>query len=69
MSDVSEDAVDVRIVNHLSTVAFEPLTDAAREWIEEHVVEPMWFGGAVMVEPRYADGLAEGMHNDGLVLE
>jgi hypothetical protein len=48
---------------------FCPLTLRAKEWIDEHVQnERQWFGHALMVEHRYAWGLAQGMKDDGLVL-
>ena len=58
-----------------SLVMFRPLTDAAREWIDEFVIPAapagdnvQWFGGALAVEPRYVDDLADGMVQAGLIL-
>lgn len=49
---------------------FRPVTDAAREWIEENVdPNAQWFGGAVAVEHRYADALIVGLSQGGLTLE
>ena len=49
---------------------FCPLTLRAKEWIDEHVQEDaQWFGHALVVEHRYAWGLAQGMKDAGLVLE
>jgi len=48
---------------------FCPLTLQAKEWIDEHVQgDAKWFGHALIVEHRYAWGLAQGMKDDGLVL-
>lgn len=45
-----------------SIVLFKPLTDEAREWLECNVQEDaQWFGGALVVEPRYAANLAQGI--------
>jgi squalene cyclase len=45
------------------------LTLRAKEWIDEHVQnDAQWFGYALIVEHRYAWGLAQGMKDDGLVL-
>ncbi len=49
---------------------FSPLTARAKEWIAEHVQpDAQWFGNALVVEHRYAWGLAQGMKDDGLVLQ
>jgi hypothetical protein len=48
---------------------FCPLTPRGREWIDEHVQsDSQWFGNALVVENRYAWGLAEGMKDEGLLL-
>jgi hypothetical protein len=61
---------DVSVSNHGTIFLFQPLTDAARGWIEENVVgETQWFGSALAVEHRYARDLAVGMIRDGLRLE
>lgn len=58
------------LVNHVGTLyTFCPLTLQAKEWIDEHVQDDaQWFGHALIVEHRYAWGLAQGMKDDGLVL-
>jgi hypothetical protein len=62
--------VDITVENHGSIFLFQPLTAAAREWIEENVVsETQWFGTALAVEHRYAWSLAQGMVADGLKLQ
>jgi hypothetical protein len=61
--------MDVEIVNHGSLYGFRPVSQAARDWIAENVSDDaQWFGGALMVEHRYASDLAEGMAGDGLEL-
>jgi hypothetical protein len=48
---------------------FEPLTAAAKHWIDENVQpDAQWFGNALVVEWRYAAELAAAMRADGLVL-
>jgi hypothetical protein len=47
---------------------FCPLTAEAKEWINEHIHDALWFGSALVVEHRYAWGLAQGMRDAGLVL-
>jgi len=61
--------LDVKVENHGSVLAFRLLTDEAREWVDANVNdEAQFFGNALVVEPRYAAHLAEGMQGDGLVL-
>ncbi len=59
------------LVNNVGTLyTFCPLTLQAKEWIDAHVQDDaQWFGHALIVEHRYAWGLAQGMKDDGLVLE
>ncbi len=60
---------DLRVENHLSLFLLWPLTDRAGVWIEENVSEDrLWFGTALVVEPRYVTTLIEGMTLDGLIL-
>jgi hypothetical protein len=61
---------DVLVANVGTLFTFCPLTDKAKEWIEENVQDDaQWFGHALVVEHRYAWGLAEGMKDAGLVLQ
>lgn len=63
-------AVDVLLENYGSIFLFRPMTQAATNWISEHVQnDAQWFGNALAVECRYARELAAGMANDGLRLE
>lgn len=61
--------VDVLVENHGSIFVFQPLTQAGRDWIAENIPEPVWFGGGLCVEHRYAGDIAAGMQADGLVLK
>ena len=51
---------------HGSIVLVAPLCPEAKEWIDEHVQPKswQWFGGALAVEPRYADDLIAAMASD-----
>jgi len=61
--------IDVSISKHGTLFLFRPNTDAAKSWITEHVAgDALWFGGALAVEHRYAEDLAAGMLEDGLVI-
>ena len=61
---------DVLVHNEGTVFLFCPLTPQAREWIDEHVQQDaLWFGIAVVVEHRFAWGLAQGMKDAGLTWE
>jgi len=47
-------------------VLFHIHTHAARGWVEENVMEPQYFGNALVVEGRFFMGLLEGMRSAGL---
>ena len=57
---------DFVIHNEGTILLFRPLTDAAREWLKANVQEDaQWFGGALVVEHRYAGDLAVGLIKAG----
>jgi hypothetical protein len=61
---------DVTIENHGTIFLFRLNTDAAEEWVNTYVQDDAQFwGGALVVEYRYAGGLAAGMEADGLEVE
>jgi hypothetical protein len=49
---------------------FGPLTDRAKDWLEQNVeIEPwQWSGDTFVVEHRYTWGLGQGMKDAGLVI-
>lgn len=59
----------VTVEDHGSIMLFRPNDDDARKWLEENV-EPdaQWFGGALVVEPRYAQDLVSGLEAEGFIL-
>ena len=60
---------DVLIANEGTLFLFSPLSRAAKAWIDEHVQEDaQWFGSCLVVEHRYALGLAHGLQDAGFVL-
>jgi hypothetical protein len=60
---------DVLVRNEGTLFLFCPLTSRAKGWIDEHVQsDAVWFGSALVVEHRFAWGLAQGMKDAGLVL-
>jgi hypothetical protein len=61
---------DVRVQNHGSLFLVIPVTGEAQEWMDENIQEgAMWWGQGLVVEPRYALALVEGMVGDGLRVE
>lgn len=61
---------DVLVCNEGTVFLFCPLTSRGEEWIDEHVLsEAQWLGSALVVEHRFAWGLAQGMKDARLVLE
>jgi hypothetical protein len=60
---------DVLVRNAGTLFLFCPVTSRAKEWIDEHIrSDAQWFGNALVLEHRYAWGLAQGMRDEGLVL-
>ena len=61
---------DIEVLDSGSIVTLRPMTEAAENWIGEHIPDDaMWFGGALVVEWRYADAIICGMQEDGLVVQ
>ena len=61
---------DVLVENHFSLILFRLLTPAANQWVDENVMDDaQFFGGALVVEPRYAHDLIDGLVADGLVVQ
>ena len=52
---------DFQIADHGTIISIRPLSEAARQWVEENVVaEPwQWLNGALCAEPRFARDLVE----------
>jgi hypothetical protein len=51
---------------HGTIVLVRPLTDDVKRWLEENTAEDaVWFGGALVVEPRYLDDLYHGLVAEG----
>lgn len=64
---MSDKVTDVDVRNEGSVFLFHLNTEAAKDWVAENVSgESMYFGDALVVEPRYAGDLAAGMINDCL---
>ena len=68
---MSDKQIDVIVDRHGSVVGFTPMTDAAREWIDEKCQTEgwQWLGATLNVDVGLAGELAAGMQADGLTLE
>lgn len=55
---------DFKIEDHGSLWLVRPLNDEAHDWLDE-VTDGTWFGGALAVEPRYVQTLADGIEQHG----
>ena len=68
-SEAASETPDVLVHNEGTVFLFNPLTSRAKEWIDENVQpDAQWFGTSLVVEHRYAWGLAQGMKQNGLIL-
>jgi hypothetical protein len=69
-SQVVQSTPDVLVCNEGTVFLFCPLTSRGKEWIDDHVQpDAQWFRNALVVEHRFAWGLAQGMKDAGLALE
>jgi hypothetical protein len=62
---------DLHIVSHGSVCLLHPKTPAAQDWFAEHFAgreEIQFWGGALVVEPRYVEDLAMAAVADGLTI-
>ena len=63
---------DVHVSGGGTVYLVHPLTQAAKDWIQEHVGQPgedvSYLGDALAVEHRYVGDLVAGMQADGLVV-
>ena len=62
--------MDFRFTNHGSVTILTPLTEAAQAWLDENVGddETQYWAGGVVIEPRYAEPILEGLQADGLTV-
>lgn len=60
---------DIKGTNHGSIWLVRGHTPAGEEWLNANVEFLQWFGGAGVVEWRYAGDILHGAQNDGLTVE
>ena len=61
---------DFHFQNHFNVVRLTPLTPTARDWLEAHIECEDWqvLGLGVVIEPRYANAMLEGLVADGFTV-
>jgi len=67
----TEAEVDIRVQNEGTIFLFFPVSESGKAWIAENIgtgEDRTYWGEALVVEHRYARGLAEGIVGDGLVV-
>lgn len=62
---------DVLVENHGTIFMLRPQTEAAEQWIEDHVQTEgwQWLGKGLAVDHRYAENLVAGMIEAGLAVQ
>lgn len=60
--------MDYTVSHHGSVCILTPITDAAREWCDEHLPEDAmrWGPHGYVIEPRYLGAIIEGLEEAGL---
>lgn len=56
------------VEDHGTVVLVRPHTSDCHEWLIEHT-DGTWFGGALVVEPRYVEALVGGLVEEGFALQ
>lgn len=60
---------DFTVSDQGSIVLLSIYTDAAKEWVAEHLpADATRWGNAVVIEHRYANDIVEGIEADGLTV-
>lgn len=60
---------DFLFADHGSVTILTPLTEAAQEWADNNLPDDaLTFGRGIVIEPRYAGPILEGIVEDGLTV-
>lgn len=61
---------DFSIHNHGSLFTFVPLNDNAQDWMARTAPEDaQFFGGGLVVEPRFVQGVINAIEADGMTVQ
>jgi hypothetical protein len=62
--------MDIKVEHHGSLYLLRPENETAEFWLNVHTDEEnrQWFGGALVVEPRYVADIVEGAREAGLLV-
>jgi hypothetical protein len=64
--------MDIEFCNHGSVMLLFGRSDAGQDWLDENVApedeEGQFWGGGIVVEPRFAADIAQGAIDAGLVV-
>lgn len=61
---------DFIVANHGTICLLTPSSCAGKQWANDHLPrDAMHWNGAVVVEPRYIEDIAQGIIDDGLTVE
>jgi hypothetical protein len=62
--------LDLSFENHFNICLIRPMTRAGQQWLEENVGDDdtIYFGNAVVCEPRYVGAIIDGAKQVGMVV-
>ena len=60
---------DFRLQDEGTIVILHPCNDAAGDWLYEHIAEPQWWGGGVVIERRYVLDIWHALAEDGMTIK
>lgn len=61
---------DFTLAHHGSVALLTPNNAEAHKWLGEHIPDDaLWGSKGVVIEPRYVEGMMDGIREDGMTLE
>ena len=61
---------DFTLVDHGSIVILTPESDDAKTWVDDYIDKnAQWFADGVVIEPRYAHDIVEGIFETGMTID
>jgi len=60
---------DFILINQGTISTLTPVTEGAKDWIDEHIPDDaQWFGRSLVIEWRYVEDIYNGILGDGLTV-